>query len=147
MPGTPIKRQLIARIDQIGGPEAIIERVASGETLTSIAAELGVSREALSGWMNRDEERTIALRSARARAAEALVDQTLQIADAASPQEAQVARLRIDTRQWIASRWNRAEYGQDKAAVEINIGSLHLDALRHTVAGPVIDVTPVESTT
>lgn len=148
MAGTPIKRQLVANIADIGGPEAIINRVASGETLTAIAAELGTSRELLSQWMNRDEDRAAALREARARAADALVDQTIAIADTASPAEAQLARLRVDVRQWAARSWNRAAYGtQDKAAVEINIGSLHLDALRHVRENRVIDVTPSESTT
>lgn len=132
----------------MGGPEAIIDRVASGETLTAIAQELGTSRELLSQWMNRDEERAAALREARARAADALVEQTLSIADTASPAEAQLARLRVDVRQWAARSWNRAEYGQDKQpAVTINLGSLHLDALRHVRENRVIDVTPSESTT
>ena len=132
----------------MGGPERIVERVASGETLAAIAQELDTSREQLSQYMNSDEQRAAALRSARARAADALVDQTVAIADAATPADAQVARLKIDVRQWAASRWNRAEYGQDRGpAVAINIGSLHLDALRQVRDVPVIDVTPSESST
>ena len=148
MAGSPLKRQMIARVADAGGVEVIAERVASGETLAAIADELGCRRENLVRWLYSDEDRATLIREARARAADALVEQTIAIADTASPAEAQLARLRIDTRQWIASRWNRAEYGQDKTpAVQINLGSLHLDALRHVRENRIIDVSPVESTT
>lgn len=148
MAGTPIRRQLAARVADAGGVEVIADRVASGETLAAIAEELGFRRELLVRWIYADEDRAALLRAARAQAADALVEQSLQIADTASPAEAQLARLRVDTRQWIASRWNRSAYGaQDKAAVEINIGSLHLDALRHVRENRIIDVSPAESTT
>jgi len=130
----------------MGGFEAIISQVASGRTLSSIARELGVPRETLSNLMYRDEERGEALRAARARAADALVDDALDIADAADPTAIAKAKLQVETRQWIASKYNRAVYGSEKAQVEINLGSLHLDALRNVREKAVIDVSPSEST-
>lgn len=148
MPGQPMKRQRIARIEAAGGITRICERVAAGEPLSAIAAEYGMGREALSRWIHQDEERAEQIRAARARAADALAEETLSIADGATAEDVQVAKLRIDTRRWIAGIWSPAVYSpQQRAAVEINIGSLHLDALRQVNAQPIIDVTPVESST
>jgi hypothetical protein len=39
---------------------------------------------------------------------------------------------RIRTRQWLAERWDQKTYGLQKAQqVNINIGSMRMDALRH----------------
>jgi hypothetical protein len=82
-------------------------------------------------------DRDAKLRAARENAAHLLAEHALEIADAAKPEDAQVARLQVSTRQWVAERWNRKEFGQDRsssAVVNVSIGSLMLDALRQPVA-------------
>jgi hypothetical protein len=39
-------------------------------------------------------------------------------------------KLRIQARHWIAERVDRSAWGQQQAAVQINLNGLHLDALR-----------------
>ena len=47
-------------------------------------------------------------------------------------EESQKTRLRIQTRQWVAERWNAPAYAQNKGQnVSISIAGLRLDALRH----------------
>jgi hypothetical protein len=77
------------------------------------------------------EARAAALARARARGGQSLAEQTLDIADSASPQEAQVAKLRVDTRRWLASKMAPDEYGdKQQPLVNIDLGSMALDALR-----------------
>jgi hypothetical protein len=72
---------------------------------------------------------------ARARGAHALVESTHEIADESvtSSEDASRARNRIGTRQWAASAYERNTFGQrgNQVNVAINLGQLHLDALRH----------------
>lgn len=43
--------------------------------------------------------------------ADALVEEILDIADMADTQDVQVARLRVDTRKWVASKMKAKKYG------------------------------------
>ena len=74
---------------------------------------------------------------ARTRSAQSLAEQTIDIADTATIQEVQLAKLRCDRRAWLAGKLSD-EYS-DKAAplVNIDLGSLALDALRHRSVTPV----------
>jgi len=74
---------------------------------------------------------------ARAKAADELACETLAIADSADPEHAAHARVRIQTRQWLAEKWKPSVYGAKQAQVQVNIHSMRMDALRHA---EVIDV-------
>lgn len=80
-------------------------------------------------------EADAAFARARARGSHALVEQTHEIADedVKSSEDASRARNRIGTRQWAASAYERNTFGQrgNQVAVQINLGQMHLDALRH----------------
>lgn len=119
------------KIHQFGGEVAIIDRLSQGETVLGLARTLGISHTAFYDWVDRGgEARAAALARARARGGQSLAEQTLEIADSASPQEAQVAKLRVDTRRWLASKMNE-EYGdKQQPLVNIDLGSMALDALR-----------------
>ena len=67
---------------------------------------------------------------ARTRGGQSLAEQTLEIADSATPQEAQVAKLRVDTRRWLASKMNEEYSDKQQPLVNIDLGSMALDALR-----------------
>jgi len=72
---------------------------------------------------------------ARARGSAALVESTHVIADevVTSSEDAARARNRIGTRQWAAERFDRGTFGQQRGpmvAVQINMGQLHIDAMR-----------------
>jgi len=120
------------KIHAAGGEIAMLDRLSEGETILSLARSLGVSHTAFYDWIERGgEARASALARARARGGRSLAEQTLEIADNASPQEAQVAKLRVDTRRWLASKQAPDEYGdKQQPLVNIDLGSMALDALR-----------------
>ncbi len=85
--------------------------ISDGDTLTSAAMAIGVSKSTLHDWMALPE---YVERSARAREAltHSLADQCLYIADSAKPDDAQVVRIQIDTRLRLIGKWNRKDYGE-----------------------------------
>ena len=58
--------------------------------------------------------------------------ETIEIADETDIEEVNKARLRVQTRQWVAERWNPQAYAQSKQpSVQVNLSGMRLDALRH----------------
>ena len=119
-------------IHKFGGEDAILEFIASGGTISALCKLLGVGNTTFDRWVEKGgEARMAAYARARVRAGQSLAEQTIDIADAASPQEAQVAKLRVDTRRWLASKQAPDEYGdKQQPLVNIDLGSMALDALR-----------------
>ena len=119
-------------IHKFGGEDAVIEFIASGGTISALCKLLGVGNTTFDRWVEKGgETRMAAYARARVRAGQSLAEQTIDIADSASPQEAQVAKLRVDTRRWLASKQAPDEYGDKQAPlVNIDLGSMALDALR-----------------
>lgn len=120
------------KIHQFGGELAIVDKISQGETVLGLARTLGISHTAFYDWVDRGgEARAAALARARTRGGQSLAEQTLEIADSATPQEAQVAKLRVDTRRWLASKMSPDDYGdKQQPLVNIDLGSMALDALR-----------------
>jgi hypothetical protein len=82
-------------------------------------------------WLSKPENVELVSR-ARVRAADLMVSDALDIADSASIEEVNLAKLRIQTRHWTAERWNAPAYAQQKGQqVSINIQGMRMDALRH----------------
>ena len=120
----------------------MIERLEAGKSIATICKELGVSKKALHEWLESPERAGLASR-ARVRAAREFAAETIEIADTAKPEEVAVARLRIESRRWVAAKWNAAEFGDNKTPqVVVNIGDLHLRALKQTPT-ITIEATPV----
>jgi hypothetical protein len=119
------------KIHQFGGELAIVDKISQGETVLGLARTLGISHTAFYDWVDRGgEARAAALARARTRGGQSLAEQTLEIADSATPQEAQVAKLRVDTRRWLASKMNEDYGDKQQPLVNIDLGSMALDALR-----------------
>lgn len=137
MAGQPKRKTDLATLDSIG-PDKVSELLEQGKALTDICKALGVGKKALNDWLE-SPERAGLLSRARARAADQLAAETLQIADEAAPDEVQVARLRTDVRKWLASKWAPGLYGETKAGVTINLGTMHGESLRRVQAVEVID--------
>lgn len=99
--------------------EKIIERIASGETLTAIAKDLGRSRAWISEWLHAEPERSVRAREARAKAAAAWDDKAESvIAEAADPFELAKAKELAHHYRWRAKAVAPKEYG-DKTQTEI----------------------------
>jgi hypothetical protein len=118
------------KIHAFGGEAMVFDHISQGKTVDSVIKALDVSISGFYKWIERDAKRGELLARARTRGGQSLAEQTLEIADSASPQEAQVAKLRVDTRRWLASKMNE-EYGdKQQPLVNIDLGSMALDALR-----------------
>lgn len=125
-------------VHKFGGEDAVLEYIANGGTTSALCKVLGVGTATFDRWVDRGGEgRTAAYARARTRSAQSLAEQTIDIADTATIQEVQLAKLRCDRRAWLAGKLSD-EYS-DKAAplVNIDLGSLALDALRHRSVTPV----------
>ena len=118
-------------IHKFGGEDAVIEFIASGGTISALCKLLGVGNTTFDRWIEKGgEARMAAYARARVRAGQSLAEQTIDIADAATPQEAQVAKLRVDTRRWLASKLSEEFSDKQAPMVNIDLGSMALDALR-----------------
>lgn len=121
----------------------VSEWIANGQTLKALAqdlsTELGFDLWAES--LNRMLRRTFgeqavdrALAEARMRASHGFAEESVEIVDQAddtSSAAVSKASSRARSRQWLASKWNRKDYGDEKGvSVNVSITSLHLDALR-----------------
>jgi len=138
MAGQPKTKQGLVLIRE--REEEIETLLELGVSQQEVWESLGVTRSAWRKWREGGGEEVIA----RARAARAhhLAEESLDIADTADAEQAAIAkaRLRIDTRKWLSGAWNKEQYSQQGpgAAVQINFGQLHLDALR-AANRPVIE--------
>lgn len=144
MAGKALRRRLLAQIADRGGPDYVRDYIASGKTILDLANELGCSRTYLSRHLHEQPEYSAVIVEARKDAADVLAEQALQIADQLATEtdpvtreRIAVAKERIDIRKWLATVNNPERYRQDRAGpqVQINIGELHLDALKKFRAG------------
>jgi len=127
--GRPKFREDMALLEDLPD-DMIVSMFEVGKSQTQICYELGIGRRALEQWIE-DTDPTIIAR-ARAKAADKLAVETLDIADSMADSNPQRDVQRIRTRQWLAERWDQKTYGLQKAAsVNINIQDLRMAALRH----------------
>jgi len=111
----------------------ICERIAAGESLRAVCRDADMpSTQAVFKWLL--DDRREAFRQwyslAREVQADVLADELVDIADAAHDKdEAALAKLRIDTRKWVAAKLRPKKYG-DKIDLRGHIGIAHEDALR-----------------
>ena len=118
-------------IHKFGGEDAVIEFIASGGTISALCKVLGVGNTTFDRWVERGGvERQAGYARARTRAAQSLAEQTIDIADAATIQEVQLAKLRCDRRAWLASKLSEEFSDKQSPLVNIDLGSMALDALR-----------------
>lgn len=107
-------------------------------TIGRLAEFIECSRPMLSFWINQTEERRTAVINARKLKAEKLAEEALEIADQVdetSNSGVNKARLQVDTRKWMAGKLDPENYGDTaKTQVNVNLGDLHLQALKHLKA-------------
>jgi hypothetical protein len=131
MAGRPHRKAMVETIDQMGGIEVIAAAIADGSNLNAIANRLKVGRSTLASWIAADPERTAVIVRAREEASNRMADEVIDIADGATNESERVARLRIDARKWLASRWNPGIYGERTGPlVQIDLAGAHLRAVR-----------------
>jgi hypothetical protein len=147
MAGKAKTREMEQKIEAAGGAAWLLTRVTEGKTLISLADELGVSRQIISGLLN-SEEHLEALRNARKMAASVLAEESIDIADSATPESVQVDKLRVETRRWTASKWDREVFGEIRGpVVQISLAQLHIDALRRVSPTEAAQMVPTLAVT
>ena len=137
MAGAPMKRQGVALLKE--REEEVEVLLEAGVTHREIWESLGVTQSAWRKWKGDGGDAIVA--RARAARASALAEESLTIADTVEERNEAVAkaRLRIDTRKWISGAWDRETYGTQAPStnVQVNLGQLHLDALRQQDPAPI----------
>ena len=90
----------------------IFDRLAKGEAIRKVCAD-----DWMPGWTTVNKrlmnDAAFAAHYARAREeqADTIFDEIIGIADAATPEDAQVARVKIDARKWVAGKLRPKVYG------------------------------------
>lgn len=120
-------------IHAAGGEQiAVWNEVAAGATVVAIAEGLGLSLSTFNRWLYFMPERESIYRESRKRAAQVIGEQTIQIADEATLEDFQTARLRIDGRVKLAERYAPDGFGA-KASRDVG-QEITLEALQLTLA-------------
>lgn len=122
------QRKLTENVDRV------CELIAQAVPMSQIAKEFGVSRRSLFNWCKLPEVRE-KVEAAKAESAESWVEKAQRYLDEAkgdSNSEVGLVKLRVDFCMRMAEIRNRAEWGDKPQGlnVNVNIGQLHLDALR-----------------
>lgn len=136
MAGTPKWHGFLRQVDERGGEERMLERVASAETVAAIGRSYRVSRDLVLRYFKMSDERYQRFTAAKQRAGEAHLEKALDAAedaDPSSPAGVSKAKLVADTHRWIAGVRDKAlaPASAQSGGTTINIGSVHLDALRN----------------
>ena len=100
------------------------ENRADGEKERDIARRLGVKRGQLRMWLKAIPERWDAFCAGFEARSDELVDETIEISDAATPEDVQVATLRVKARQWYAERASKGRWGSQASSSQVAIGNI-----------------------
>ena len=111
----------------------VFSHLADGLTVENSIKFWKTSKRIWYKWMNETVERQEKYKDARRQYAHSLAEETLSIADGTvDPSEANISKMRIDTRKWLAGKIDPDSWGDKnhQAAITINIQDQHLEALR-----------------
>lgn len=145
MPGTQMKRERRERFEAIasnqGRIDELIDRVAGGDSIRALAAELDVRYVLL--WSLLTETHGEQLTRARKAAALGLVDRNVENADKvdAGTLNPKAASVSARIREWTASKWDRDAFG-DRSAVDMRVTGtvdLNVQAIRALTSGQTLD--------
>lgn len=101
--------------------DAICNRLAVGDSLQKICREMGLDRQKVYGWMRSEPKFLDSYREARELQADTFHDQLVDIADTAVDRDsAAAAKVRVDTRKYVAARQAPRKYG-DAPKTNLNI--------------------------
>lgn len=153
MAAQPVYRALKERVRLSGGEQPLLDRLASGETLTSIGRDFGVSRQLISKLLKRTPQLKVKYHEALRESAGAHADKSgevLAVPPTASMPQVAAARNLSEHHRWMAIVTDRSTYGKPKEGQPVTIGELHLHALQatgrpqHQIADPTIGAEVVE---
>lgn len=113
--------------------DSICEQIADGRSLRSICADVGMpSKTSVFRWLAASADFRDQYARAREAQADSLFDDILEIADTA--EDAQLARLRVDARKWMAGKLKPKSYGE-KVELE-HSGEVKYERIVRTIVDP-----------
>lgn len=135
MAGKALRKQILQDVADSGGVDWLHDQIASGVTVAEIARQYGCTRSYVSRSLNSVPEYKAIMEAAREEAADALVEQGLEMVDSLSAtsttNEIAATREKVNFRKFMAGSLNQNKYGtRPQNNVTISIGDMHLDALR-----------------
>jgi len=123
----------------------VFQRLSEGETLGEIAKGWGVPRGRFTQWYM--EEHVGLYDAALKVLAQADAQETVEIADASTPESVGSDKLRISSRQWRSSKWDRERYGE-KTQVQhsglVPTLTIEIVGVAQAAQGRVIEQEPVK---
>ena len=142
MAGQALTRGFARRLDAYGEErifDLYIKHKSVRRLLKNMPEEVGnMSNAPFYKWLRADPERRKKWEVCKLVIASTLAEEALLIADTAEDGSIESARLRIQTRQWIASRYDRATFGRNPTvkagAVKENSHDEFLEALKGATA-------------
>lgn len=157
--GTPLRRfkraacqaeiERLAAESEMTPLEWVLNFTEQGHTFTALsegltrATKVEVSRKVVREYIESlAPDAAAQVERARVQGGRALLDQTIPIADSATPDDHQVAKLRIETRRYVAGVFDPSTRENKGMNVSISIGAMHLDALRHINAEASAVISP-----
>lgn len=108
-------------------PDVIVQRVAEGETLREICASREVPYSLVAQWIAETPGLKAQYDVALQLWGDALAQETVGIADKADRENVPGAKLAVETRMKLASKWDRDRYGE-KVKHEHSGAIVHIDA-------------------
>lgn len=113
---------------KIGRPSSYVQEVADdicmllaqGESLRKICERPGMpTRQTIFNWLDENKEFFDQYARARESQADFLLEELLEISDLATPEDVNVAKLRVDARKWFITKVAPKKYG-DRVTQEIS---------------------------
>lgn len=111
--------------------------IRGGNTLNELGKDMGFDPEFIGRYIRHTFssdalDPRARLIAARKDGADRLAERVLEVGKAATPENANAARVHIDALKWTAEKFNPSDFGTKLQGIpQINIGQLHLEALRH----------------
>lgn len=115
--------------------DIILERIACGDTLRAIAADIGWHEATIRKALRATPELSARYDAAQIDRAHLLADQILELADNATLDDIARVRLQVDTRKWLCAKLYPRMYG-DRVQTELSgaVGISHEAAVRALLA-------------
>lgn len=111
--------------------EDILEAIAEGTHVRTLFERYQCGRRAFYKWLNSDPELMAEYRQAQEAAGHMYAYRAVETAQEATPENVNVARLQVNTDQWMAAKLNQQyDTRQKEVAVTLRIEDMHAEMAR-----------------
>ena len=115
--------------------DEFLEHIACGDDMVTACSRMDITDRTVYRMLNRDPEFQVQYAKARERQQEAYMDKIIRMADEATSDDWQVVKLRIWTRQWVASKLAPKKYGERKVIAGDEEAPLTIQKIERVVVG------------